>query len=62
MIIFFEKREVDPNLYFIVVCEDPLILVMYVDDLFLTGSKKLIDGCKRDLATNFEMKGIGLMH
>jgi len=33
----FNKSEVDPNLYFILVGFDPLILVLYVDDLFLTG-------------------------
>jgi hypothetical protein len=35
----FEKSEVDPNLYFIVVGEDPLILVLYVDDLSITGAR-----------------------
>jgi hypothetical protein len=58
----FEKSEADPNLYYILVGEDPLILVLYVDDLFLTGLEKLIEGCKRDLASEFEMKDIGLMH
>jgi hypothetical protein len=42
----FEKSEADPNLYYILVGEDPLILVLYVDDLFLTGLEKLIEGCK----------------
>jgi hypothetical protein len=32
----FEKSEADPNLYFITVGEDPLILFLYVDDLFIT--------------------------
>jgi hypothetical protein len=36
--------------------------VLYVDDLFLTGAEELIAGCKEDLATEFEMKDIGLMH
>jgi hypothetical protein len=58
----FTKSEVDPNLYFILVGTDPLILVLYVDDLFLTGAEELIAGCKADLATEFEMKDIGLMH
>jgi hypothetical protein len=58
----FMKSEADPNLYYNLVCEDPLILVLYVDDLFLTGSKKLIGGCKRELASEFEMKDIRLMH
>jgi hypothetical protein len=38
----FTKNEVDPNLYFILVGSDPLILVLYVDDLFLTGAEELI--------------------
>jgi hypothetical protein len=58
----FTKSEADPNLYLIQVGEDPLILVLYVDDLFLTGAEKLIASCKRDLASEFEMKDIGLMH
>jgi hypothetical protein len=32
----FTKSEADPNLYYILVGDDPLILVLYVDDLFLT--------------------------
>ena len=55
------KSEVDSNLYYILVGEDPLILVLFVDDLFLTGSERLIEGCKRDLASEFETD-IGLMH
>jgi hypothetical protein len=39
-----------------------LILVLYVDDLILTGAKNLIVGCKSDLALEFEMKDIGPMH
>ena len=41
---------------------EPLILVMYVDDLFLTGNEKLIEWCKKKLASEFEMKDLGLMH
>jgi hypothetical protein len=58
----FEKCEVYPNLYYIVVGEDPLILVLYVDDLFITGAERLIVGCKESLASEFKMKDIGLMH
>jgi hypothetical protein len=32
----FNKSSVDPNLYFKVVENQPLILVLYVDDLFVT--------------------------
>lgn len=52
----------DPNLYYIVVGEDPLILVLYVDNLFITGAERLIECCKKDLVSEFEMKDIGLMH
>ena len=58
----FTKSEADPNLYFIVIGEEPLILVMYVDDLVITGAERLIEHCKGDLALKFEMKDIGLMH
>jgi hypothetical protein len=47
----FTKGEVVPNLYFLLVGEDPLILVMYVDCFFLTGAKELIVGCKKYFAT-----------
>ena len=40
----------------------PLILVLYVDDLFLTGEEKMIVECKRELTSDFEMKDLGLMH
>jgi hypothetical protein len=58
----FEKSEADPNLYFIVVGEDPLILFQYVDDLFITGAERLITSCKESLASEFEMTDIELMH
>ena len=35
----FTKSEADPNLYFIVIGEEPLILVLYVDDLIITGAE-----------------------
>ena len=34
----FIKSKEDPNLYYTRVGNDSLILVLYVDDLFLTGS------------------------
>ena len=42
--------------------DEPLILVLYVDDLFLTGNEKLILWCKKKLASEFKMKDLGLMH
>jgi hypothetical protein len=38
----FDKSEADPNLYCIVVGEDPLVLLIYVDDVFIIGAKRLI--------------------
>jgi hypothetical protein len=58
----FEKSDVDPNLYYIIRGEDMLILILYVDDLFITGDEDLIDECKLGLASEFEMSDIGLMH
>jgi hypothetical protein len=58
----FTRSNADPNLYFKVVQGKPLILVLYVDDLFLTGADPLIHQCKRELAAEFEMKDLGLMH
>ena len=58
----FQKSEADPNLYYIAVGEDPLILVLYVDYLFITRAERLIQGCKQVLASEFKMKDIGLMH
>ena len=42
--------------------KDPLILVLYVDDIFITGVERLIVGFKKILASTFEMKYIGLIH
>jgi hypothetical protein len=58
----FEKSDADPNLYFIIRGEDTLILILYVDDLFITGAEDLIADCKLGLASEFEMSDIGLMH
>jgi hypothetical protein len=57
----FQRSEADSNLYFLA-GEKPLILVLYVDDLFLTRDEQLIADCKVNLAAEFEMKDIGLMH
>ena len=42
--------------------DEPLILLLYVDDLFLNGNEKHIIECKKKLAEEFEMKDLGLMH
>jgi hypothetical protein len=58
----FTKSKVDSNLYFKVMNDEPVILLLYVDDLFLTGEVKLIIECKKKLTVEFEMKDLGLMH
>eukprot|EP00253_Pinus_taeda_P016557 PITA_16557 len=58
----FTNSEVDANLYHILVEGKLLIIVLYVDDLILTGDEKLIKSCKEDLAREFEMKDMGLVH
>eukprot|EP00253_Pinus_taeda_P003735 PITA_03735 len=54
----FTRSEADLNFYFKVEDDKPLILVLYVDDLFLIGAKPLIHKCKRELASEFEMKDL----
>ena len=58
----FTKNKVDSNLYFKVEDGRPVMLLLYVDDLFLTGKDELIKDAKRRLATEFEMKNLGMMH
>ena len=37
-------------------------MVLYVDELFLTGSESLIVECKRALTSEFKMKDLGMIH
>jgi hypothetical protein len=46
----FTKSKVDSNLYFKVMNDEPVILLLYVDDLFLTGEEKLFTNCKKLVA------------
>ena len=61
-ILGFTKSKVDPNLYFKVMDDVSVILLLYVDDLFLIGNEKQISECKKKLVAEFEMKDLGLMH
>ena len=54
--------KVDPNLYLKIVEDEPVILLLYVDDLFLIGNEKQVMESKKKLAEEFEMKYLGLMH
>ena len=38
--LIFTKSKVDPNLYLKVMDNEPVILLLYVDDLFLTRNEK----------------------
>ena len=42
--------------------DELVILLLYVDDLFVTGNEKKISKCKKKLIVEFEMKDLGLMH
>jgi hypothetical protein len=58
----FSKSIADPNLYIKIVKNHHVILVLYVDDLFLNGEEHRIAQPKRELSAEFEMKDLGLMH
>jgi len=58
----FIKSETNPNLYNLMAEDEPFILVLYVDNLFLIGSSGLIEDCKRNLEAESDMKDLGLMH
>ena len=62
MSLGFTKSKADLNLYYKVVDGDQVILLLYVDDLFLTGEEKLILDSKRKLVVQFEMKDLNTMH
>ena len=49
-IMGFSKSKADPNLYLNVVEDEPVILLLYVDDLFLIRNEKQIMESKKELA------------
>ena len=58
----FSKSLADPNLYYKFMNGAPVILLLNVNDFFLTGAEALIIQCKKELASKFDMKDLGLMH
>ena len=58
----FTESKVDSNLYFKVESRRPLMLLLYVDVMFLTGEDELIEDAMRRLATEFEMKYLGMIY
>ena len=53
MSLDFTKSKVDANLYFKVIEDEHVILLLYVDNLFLTRNEKQIVECKKNLAEEF---------
>ena len=58
----FTKSKAVSNLYYKVEDGNPMMLLLYVDDLFVTGMNGLTTDMKRKLASKFEMKDLGMMH
>ena len=58
----FTKSKAYFNLYFKVEGRIPLMILLYVDGLLMTGEDELITDARRKLATEFEMKDLGMMH
>ena len=58
----FTNCKADSNLYFKVMNHELVILLVYVDELFLTREEKIITDCKMKLIAEFQMKELGSMH
>ena len=58
---FTESKE-DSNLYFKVEYGRLMMLLSYVNDLFLIEKEELIKVARRRLAAEFEMKDLDMMH
>ena len=57
----FTKSKADSNLYYKVEDGNLVILLLYVDDLFVTGVDGLITDTKKKLAAKFEMNDLAMM-
>ena len=58
----FTKSKEDSNHYYKVDDGNLVMLLLYEDDLFVTGMDGLIVDMKRKLDAEFEMKDLGMMH
>jgi hypothetical protein len=58
----FPKSHADPNLYYKVVNNLLVILLLYVDDLLLTSAESLIIQYNKEIDYEFDMKDLGLIH
>ena len=62
MALGFTESKVDSNIYFKFEEERLMMLLLYVDDLFLTGKEELNKITIRRLDSEFDMKYLGMMH
>ena len=62
MSLGFTKSKADSNLYYKIEDDGIMILLLYVDDMFLTKEGKPIIECKKKLVAEFEMTDLGMMH
>lgn len=58
----FSKSDGNPKLYIKVENNKTVIILLYVDDLFVISVQHLIIKLKRELAYEFNMKDIDVMH
>ena len=58
----FTKSKAYSNLYYKVEERTLVIILLYVDDLFVIGLDGLIADTNRKIAIKFEMKDLGMMH
>ena len=58
----FTKSKVDSNLYYKFEEGNPVILLLYVGDLYVTSEDGLIASTKRNIDVEFKMKYLGMMH
>ena len=62
MALGFTESKEDSNLYFKVEGRISVMLLLYVDELFLTIKEELFKFSRRRLAAKFEMKELDMMH
>lgn len=59
----FKRSEVDDNLYIKKVGNKMVVIILYVDDLIITGNNEnLISQFKVELKNGFEMIDLGILH
>jgi hypothetical protein len=62
MILGFTESKFDSNICLKAMNDEPVIFLLYVDELFLNREENLITDCKKKPTIEFEMKYLGLMH